>query len=220
MARGRGPKVAGATPAPPVDEAIEPEAREPRPERPSRRQAGAPVCPAGTEPRGGPPPEDHEFSCVRRNDDGSAVLHGPFRRWNRRGVPIVEGSYREGKKHGTFVEYYDDGTKKSEASYRDGVYDGPWRTYYPDGQVKAEGRYRDGKKHGPARFYHPNGRLAAESTYREDLRVGRSVNYAPDGTLESEGSYERGLKEGLWRERDDAGRLVERTYHAGRRTTP
>jgi antitoxin component YwqK of YwqJK toxin-antitoxin module len=95
---------------------------------------------------------------------------------------------------------------------------GKWFLFYDNGGIKQEGNYRDDKKDGYFKDYAENGNLISVSKYindvlqpeAEEIKKLDLVNeYYPDGKLKSSGTYRNGLPEGIRREYNELGVLVQ-----------
>jgi antitoxin component YwqK of YwqJK toxin-antitoxin module len=172
-------------------------------------------CPEATVRRSRTLGPGREEFCVQVLDEGPPVRHGPYRRWTKDDVLVLEGRYADGKREGQWTEYYESGREKRSSTYRDDVFDGPWRSWYESGQPKGEGSYRGGQKHGRAVFWHENGQQKAENSYVDDQREGWSKNWYPNGQLSSEGSYVDGKKQGPWTDYTEDGQPVPSHFEDG-----
>lgn len=138
-------------------------------------------------------------------------------------------------------EYYLDGSNKSEgysSKIDPPIYEGKFISYYANGHKKQLGTYQKGKFVDTVYHYFPNGRLytavfyateqeklprymtVKDSTGIELTRggVGKYMVYSSDfKKLLEQGQMLNGLKEGMWKGRENAGKLTyEEIYVAGK----
>ena len=108
---------------------------------------------------------------------------------------------REGKKHGYWKTFYDDWSLRTECYYRHGLRDGFYKEYDEKGNLKKITKFvndveqvltADQKPLVMQREYYPNGRVKREASFRD------------------------GKKEGVWREFDEDGNVINsQTYQKG-----
>jgi antitoxin component YwqK of YwqJK toxin-antitoxin module len=150
-------------------------------------------CPAGTERKGGAPPDGYEEWCEARPpetggakrregparvyyDDGRIWVEerfaagqrdGPFVEWHRNGKKAREGRFVQGAKDGRWTVWRDTGLVEEASSWRAGVPDGPFAAYWPTGKTRTEGRHCGGAQCGKWNTYDEGGRLLGSVDYGE-----------------------------------------------------
>ncbi len=134
--------------------------------------------------------------------------------------------------------YYEDGTLSSEGSMRDGKPDSYWKNYYPNGQIKSEGNRKEYLLDSLWKFYDEEGKVVLEINYAGDKKNGFRYTYQGDETIKeffvndvkqdhsyvlySDGNVKmkipfiNGLEEGIAREYDSEGTIIQLiTYKKG-----
>lgn len=150
-------------------------------------------CPEGTVEVGAPPPTGTELSCVRTDETGRQVKHGPARTWWPDGRPRSHGAYAADQRVGHWWLWSADGHLEMEGDFRENAENGWWVYYRPDGGVSAEGPMRNGG------------------------RDGMWVTYDETTGLAQEGLWVGGEKEGVWVEYNADDRAIrERVFRRGR----
>jgi antitoxin component YwqK of YwqJK toxin-antitoxin module len=95
---------------------------------------------------------------------------------------------------------------------------GKWFTFYDNGNIRQEGNYRDDKKDGYFKEYAENGDLVSVTKYindtkqedAEEIKKLDIVNeYYPDGVLKVSQTYRNGVPEGIRREYNKLGLIVQ-----------
>lgn len=134
--------------------------------------------------------------------------------------------------------YYDDGTLASEGAMVNGKPDGYWKNYHPNGQLKSEGarknfvidslwkfydeegnltlmiNYADGKKNG-FRYTYQGDEISKEN-FVNDIKEGYSYILFANDSVKMKIPFTAGLEEGLAKEYDMSGNIVQLiTYKKG-----
>jgi antitoxin component YwqK of YwqJK toxin-antitoxin module len=97
--------------------------------------------------------------------------NGPWREFNKHGILVLEGSYKDGVRVGKWKSYYETGELVMEENYVYGVMEGPFKSYYKNGQVLSEGHYIENKREGKFCVYHISGRLTKTMIFEDDVLV-------------------------------------------------
>lgn len=84
------------------------------------------------------------------------------------------GKWKEFNKHGVLI---------SEGHYKNDIKVGIWRTYYETGELAIEEFYVNGKLHGKFSAYHMNGVLMSHGSYKNNMREGYFYIYNEKGVL-------------------------------------
>lgn len=134
--------------------------------------------------------------------------------------------------------YYDDGTLASEGGMVNGKPDGYWKNYHPNGQIKSEGNRKNFIIDSLWKFYDEEGKLSLEISYSEgkkngfrttylgtditkenfvnDIKKGYSYLLFPNNSVKMKTPFVSGLEEGLAREYDLSGNIIQLiTYKKG-----
>ncbi len=95
---------------------------------------------------------------------------------------------------------------------------GKWYVFWDNGNIKQEGNYRDDKKDGYFKDYAENGDLISVTKYLNDIRQDEAAEikkldivneYYPDGKLKVSQTYRNGIPEGIRREYNELGQIVQ-----------
>lgn len=120
----------------------------------------------------------------------------------------------------TFLSYQDGFLRSIEKVNRlntSGQKTGYWVEFYPNGQIKEEGYFTNGVRNGIFKFFNKKGDLDRIEQYRADELVTDSEasimldirkEFYADGTLKLVGSYREGSRQGVFREFDKEGTIV------------
>jgi antitoxin component YwqK of YwqJK toxin-antitoxin module len=134
--------------------------------------------------------------------------------------------------------YYDDGTLASEGNMVDGKPDGYWKNYYPNGNIKSEGNRKNFVIDSTWKFYDEEGKINLEVNYEEgkkngfritylggeinkehfvnDVKEGNSFVLFPSKKVKMKIPFTSGLEEGIAREYDESGNIIQLiTYRKG-----
>lgn len=65
-------------------------------------------------------------------DEGAIVM------FDSTGVRLVDGSYKNGKRHGYWQDFYNNGKPRLAAYFKNGEYDGPYTDYFENGRVHVK----------------------------------------------------------------------------------
>lgn len=108
---------------------------------------------------------------------------------------------------------------------RDGKKHGYWKTFYEDWSVHTECYYRHGLRDGFYKEYDEKGNLKKITKYVNDVEQMLEGDmkplivqheYYPNGKVKREASFRDGKREGVWREFDEDGNVVNsQTYKKG-----
>jgi antitoxin component YwqK of YwqJK toxin-antitoxin module len=134
--------------------------------------------------------------------------------------------------------YYDQGTLASEGAMKNGKPEGYWKNYYPNGKIKSEGNRKDFLLDSTWNFYHEDGKLSLEinyvagkkngfrNTYQgdevtkeyfvNDVKQDYSYVLYADRSVKIKTPFVNGLEEGISKEYDPSGNIIELiTYKKG-----
>ncbi|MDR2979101.1 MAG: hypothetical protein LBV02_01465, partial [Bacteroidales bacterium] len=141
--------------------------------------------------------------------------------------------YIEGKLHGMEKEFNREGTIIAVTTYYRGVLirkefinrtdnfgykQGNWKFFWDNGNLRLEGSYRNDKKHGFFKYYDEEGNFVSIEKYEnnglitdaEETKVlDRKINYHPNGQPKIIATYHNDVPEGIRREFDTAGNIIQ-----------
>ncbi len=108
--------------------------------------------------------------------------------------------------------------RRDKNNYRQGR----WYTFWDNGRIRQEGYYRDDKKDGYFKDYTENGDLISVTKYVMDEKQPDAAEikkldvdntYFPDGKLKSSGTSRNGVPEGIYREYNADGQIVNSLFY-------
>ena len=108
---------------------------------------------------------------------------------------------REGKKHGYWKTFFDDWSVHTECYYRHGMRDGFYKEYDERGNLKKITKFVND----------------VEQVVESDMKpLVVQHEYYPNGKVKREASFRDGKREGVWREFDEQGNVLNsQTYQKG-----
>ena len=133
--------------------------------------------------------------------DGSVIFYGED------SLKISEGTMRNGKPDGYWKNYYLSGIIKSEGNRKEFELDSLWRFYDEEGKVILEINYSSGKKNG-FRITHQGSEIIKEN-FVDDVKQGNSFVLYPVGKVRIKTPFVNGLEEGISREYDKNGVIIQ-----------
>lgn len=158
---------------------------------------------------------------------------GLEKHFNDHGLLILEIPFEKGLEQGLSKEYNDQGIIILLTEYQNGyvlkreyinrvdgsgLKQGMWKTFYPNDLVKTECTYVNNRKHGFYKEYDENGNLLKIEKYENDQLIADAletrklemrIDYWPNGNPKIIGTYYKGVAEGIRREYNDKGKVVE-----------
>jgi antitoxin component YwqK of YwqJK toxin-antitoxin module len=143
------------------------------------------------------------------------AAEGAYQELTNRGKIVVEGRFRDDRKHGAWKEWTAEGVPTLEQTWKRGKLDGVVRKYV-DGVVTTEATYKDGRAAGPYAEYRA-GKPAVTGQFLDDRKSGTWTQYDAEGHVILTATYKNGLLDGSWRQLVD-GAVLEGTMTQGRRT--
>lgn len=142
------------------------------------------------------------------NTDGYNIFYGED------SVVISEGYMRQGKPDGYWKNYYTSGIIKSEGNRRNFELDSLWKFYDEDGRIILEINYKKGKKNGYRTTY--QGSETIKENFVDDVKQGNSFLLYPNGKTKLKTPFLNGLEDGIAREYNLEGNIVQLiTYKKG-----
>ena len=148
-------------------------------------------------------------------------------RWLKKRTP-----YREGKPHGLEKEFNQSGEIVAVAHYFRGILtkreyinriddlgqkQGNWKFFWENGQLKLEGSFVNDKRHGFFKEYNENGNFIAVYKFENDeliedaketKQLEKRTAYFPNGKVAVTATYYNGVPDGIRREYDTLGNIV------------
>ncbi len=130
------------------------------------------------------------------------------------GALASEGTMRNGKPDGYWKNFYENGHLKSEGNRKNFLLDSLWRFYDEDGKLVLEINYKEGKKNGFRTTY--QGDEVTKETFVNDVKQGPTYVLYPNGKVKMKIPFVNGLEQGVAREYDKDGRVIQLiTYKKG-----
>ena len=168
------------------------------------------------------------------------VRQGEGRRMDRRGHVLQTVSFVNGLEEGISPVFDTLGVLKEIVTYRkgfvmtrealnrydrDGKKHGYWKTFFDDWNVHTECYYRHGLRDGFYKEYDEKGNLKKITKFVNDVEQVLEADqkplivqheYYPNGRVRREASFRDGKREGVWREFDEEGNVINsQTYKKG-----
>lgn len=119
-------------------------------------------------PAGGPPPAPQAATA---KDTASAIApadtlrDGHQRIRDSKGLLLMEGDVRNGRRHGLWTAYHPNGAVASRNVYEKGVLHGPTTTFRPNGALYYRGQHAGGHPVGTWEFHDEIGTLVRTVEY-------------------------------------------------------
>ena len=133
------------------------------------------------------------YKIFKNNGNIRSALDGKAEYYNKNGMLLAKGKYKEGEK------------------------DGIWYDFDASGRLSHKFTYKNGKKAGIQESYYPNGHLRLRSEIYEDvvvdgvnyptLEVGTRLSYYENGVKQSEIEFEKGKPTGESKRWNNTGHL-------------
>lgn len=127
---------------------------------------------------------------------------------------ISEGVMKNGKPEGYWKNYYNSGVIKSEGNRKDYELDSLWKFYNEEGKIILEINYKVGKKNG-FRITHQGEEITKEN-FVDDIKQGNTYVLYANGKIRSKTPFINGLEDGIYREYNEDGDIIQLvTYKKG-----
>ncbi len=154
------------------------------------------------------------YSALLSQEDTGINPNGYNIFYGEDSVKISEGTMRQGKPDGYWKNYYNTGILKSEGNRQDFELDSLWKFYDEEGKILLEINYSAGKKNGYRNTY--QGEEIVKENFVNDVKQGNSLILFPNGKTKFKTPFVAGLEEGIAREYDINGTIVQLiTYKKG-----
>ena len=118
-----------------------------------------------------------------------------------------EGTMRNGKPDGYWKNYYSDSILKSEGNRKEYLLDSLWKFYDEEGKVVLEINYIKDKKNGFRITYH--GDETIKEYFVDDIKQDNSYVLYPNGSIKLKVHFINGLEEGIAKEYDLEGTILQ-----------
>ncbi len=129
-------------------------------------------------------------------------------------LKVSEGTMRNGKPDGYWKNYYKNGIIKSEGNRREFELDSLWKFYDEDGKIILEINYKNGKKNGYRITY--QGLDIIKESFVNDIKQGNTLVFYPNKKIKIKTPFLNGLEDGISREYDEDGNIIQLiTYKKG-----
>jgi antitoxin component YwqK of YwqJK toxin-antitoxin module len=153
------------------------------------------------------------------------LLDGKWKFYTEEGIISNTINYQSDKKNGFSEEFDEEGILYKKSYFIDDIKDSIETTYYTNGAIHTEINFVDGLEDGIAFEYASNdGRIITIWKYKKgylrstekinrfdkaDRKQGKWKVYYNDGIIRSDGYYKDGKKNGVFKEYDTKGSLIE-----------
>jgi antitoxin component YwqK of YwqJK toxin-antitoxin module len=123
------------------------------------------------------------------------------------GTLASEGGMINGKPDGYWKNYYPNGNLKSEGNRKNFILDSLWKFYDEEGKVILEVNYVEGRKNGYRTTY--QGDEATKEFFENDVKQGPTLVLYANGSIKMKTPFVNGLEEGVAREYDLDGNIIQ-----------
>ena len=135
------------------------------------------------------------------NPNGYNIFYYP------NGQVSSEGTMLNGKPDGYWKNYYETGILKSEGNRKNYLLDSTWNFYDDSGRLVLQINYQKGKKNGYRISY--NDDEIIKENFVDDVKQGYSYILDTTGRVKMEIPFVDGLENGLAREFDETGNIIQ-----------
>lgn len=147
------------------------------------------------------------FSFMYSQDENTINPNGYNKFYYENGNISSEGSMKDGKPDAYWKNYYESGVLKSEGNRKVFLLDSMWKFYNDEGNLMLEINYFKGKKNGFRTTYQGNEIL--KENFDDDVKQKNSFILFPDGKTKMKIPFIDGLEQGVAREYDHDGNIVQ-----------
>jgi len=141
---------------------------------------------------------------VTQDAEGNYVNHGSFTMFDRQGMILRSGQFRNGKQHGEWIRYFQAGEGTlfsgdlagqfpgpfvSKAVFLDGQLHGTWTIMSRTRRKIIEWQFENGVRNGNSTWWYPNGQQRRQVMYKEGEPNGQFLEWNPDGTLATKANF-------------------------------
>ncbi len=127
---------------------------------------------------------------------------------------ISQGTMEYGKPNKYWKNYYSSGILKSEGNRKNYELDSLWKFYDKDGKIILDIYYKNGKKNGFRTTYQSDEIL--KENFVDDVKQGNTLIFYPDNSIKFKIPFVNGLEQGVAREYDINGNIIQMiTYNKG-----
>jgi antitoxin component YwqK of YwqJK toxin-antitoxin module len=89
----------------------------------------------------------------------NTARNGRWKEFNRFGIMIADGYYKNGLREGTWKIYSDSGNLVIEEEYVNGILEGTYKAFHENGNPISVGHYTQNKRDGEFRIFRDDGIL-------------------------------------------------------------
>ena len=114
--------------------------------------------------------------------------NGKWREYNKRGLLVAEGMYKNGLKHGVWRYYYDTGELAIEENYQNGRMHGSYASFHMNGLRMNEGQYDNDSREGHFSVYNVQGELVKVMLFVNNV-VKSETNFVGSSEHEKRGEH-------------------------------
>lgn len=161
------------------------------------------------------------------------IKNGPTKHYDKQGKLLKNIPFVKGLEEGLALHYDTTGNIIELTTYKrgyiigrerinrkdaEGKPTGLWKWFFTDGKLQQEGSFKNGLKNGIFKTYDKTGNLSKIEKYIDDVkqesaeevaRLELRRDYFPDGKVKVEATYRQGVAEGIRREFDEQGQVVQ-----------
>ncbi|NTW26043.1 MAG: toxin-antitoxin system YwqK family antitoxin, partial [Lentimicrobium sp.] len=142
---------------------------------------------------------------------------GTWRKTDKEGRTVYQGSFLDNKPSGQFVYYDTTGSVKAQTDFTENGTKAFTITFYRSGVKMSEGLYINEKRDGSWKFYNEEGVLISEEVYNNGVAEGTWKTYYANKAILEEMNYHNGVKEGVWKQYFFDGPVkINATYKNGK----
>lgn len=148
------------------------------------------------------------FSIVINGQDTTTLNPNGYNKFYfEDGVLASEGNMVDGKPDGYWKNYHKNGRIKSEGNRKNFLLDSLWKFYDEDGKIILEISYSEGMKNGYRVTY--QGDEVTKETFVNDIKEGPTYALYENGSIKLKTPFTNGLEEGIAREYDLNGNVIQ-----------
>ena len=154
--------------------------------------------------------ENAENPATPVSDTPVTIRYGSYSIFDSAGRRLCQGHYRKDQPSGQWTYYHPNGTKAFSGRVQDGVFIEDWTAWDRQGRQRLKVAYGE-----PLEISQPKGWNWPNRFHAQ--REGDAVAWWPTGNARVQGQHAQDQREGLWREFDQDGNVIdEKNYTNGR----
>lgn len=133
------------------------------------------------------------------------------------GSPKEIGSFEKDKTNGEWKYYFESGPLQKTIMFKLGIAEGPYTVFYKNGEIAESGNNVANKPEGKVNYFYATGVSKGYTHYKSGLETGDYLLNHFNGSKYREVRLSAGRYEGLYKEYDVTGQLVEEVnYTSGK----